>query len=105
MTFGFPAHFSGSYLIKAGAAADFPVIVKQALDALSWTITGQSADHIDATVGFNMSSWGEKISISLMSDNAIYITSKCAWQTQCIDWGKNKANVEKFLAKMKTLAG
>ena len=46
-------------------------------------------------------SWGEKVIITFLSDDSIAVTSKCAFPGQCLDWGKNKANIKKFIAELK----
>ena len=101
MAFGFPAHHSDRYSFKTDQVSDIHAIVRQSLAALSWNITGQTDRGITASAGFSLSSWNENVSIDFLSANSIRITSKCSLPTQCIDWGKNKANVEKFLAEIK----
>lgn len=48
----------------------------------------------------NLSSWGEDIDITVLYHSEttaqVIIKSKCTLPTQVIDWGKNKANVEKI---------
>ena len=40
-----------------------------------------------------------RVFIKFLPDNSVSVTSKCALPTQCFDWGKNKANVIKFLVE------
>jgi hypothetical protein len=49
----------------------------------------------------NIRSWGEKLLISFLPDNSVSVISKCALPTQCLDWGKNKANVGLFMAEIR----
>ena len=50
--------------------------------------------------GVTLSSWGENIDINVLylneTTSQVIIKSECALPTQIIDWGKNKANVEKI---------
>jgi hypothetical protein len=104
MAFGFPAYHTEHYSAGADASADLRVAIRAAIKALSWTIKQEVSDQIIASTNFNLRSSWEKVSISFLPDNSISITSKCSWPTQCFDWGKNKANVEKFMAEIKKQA-
>ena len=101
MAFGFPAYHTDIYKMKSGQSADSIVVLKTALKILSWPIKEEAARHIIASTSLNLRSWGEKIEINVLPDNSISITSKCSMPTQCFDWGKNKANVDKFLAEVR----
>ena len=68
---------------------------------MSWSIREEASGQIIASTSVNLRSWGEKVLISFLPDNSISVTSKCSLSTQCLDWGKNKANVEKFMAEIK----
>ena len=48
-------------------------------------------------------SWGEKIIIKINEDNSLNIKSKCSFPMQCFDWGKNKENVNGFIAVFNNL--
>ena len=100
MTFGFPAYHTERY--SAGAAlADLRSAVRATLNALSWSVRQETHDGIIGSTNMNIRSWGEKIVITFQPDNSISVTSKCALPTQCFDWGKNKANVMKFIAEFR----
>ena len=43
-------------------------------------------------------SWGENFTVSLMSPGIIEISSSCRSPLQVFDWGKNRRNVDQFLA-------
>ena len=60
--------------------------------------TGQ----IDARTGIGLRSWGENITIAVSPDGRLSIKSSCRG-FQLVDYGKNKANVEKILAALGTL--
>jgi len=85
----------------AGISADLRTVVRSALKAMSWSIREEVSGQIIASTSFNLRSWGEKVLISFLPGNSISVTSKCSLPTQCLDWGKNKANVEKFMAEIK----
>ena len=99
MAFGFPAYHRERVALPAtgGGAAD---IVLKTLTALSWQLRTQSPSQLLASTGMGLRSWGERIEIDLLPDNTLAITSKCALPTQCFDWGKNRANVRRFLAEL-----
>lgn len=101
MAFGFPAYHTERYCADTGKSADLRAAVRVTLNALSWSIREEVSDRITASTSGNIRSWGEKILISFLPDNSISVTSKCALPTQCFDWGKNKANVVKFMAEIR----
>jgi hypothetical protein len=101
MAFGFPAYHTEQYSTGTGKSADLRAAVKETLKALSWTVKEEAHDRILASTSINLRSWGEKLLINFLPDNSISVTSKCALPTQCLDWGKNKANVVKFLAEIR----
>jgi hypothetical protein len=97
MAFGFPA----SYKVERELLGDRQTAreaVTYALDALEWPYSAADRDHFRATVPMNMMSWGETIFISI-TDGRIAIRSVCSLPLQLFDWGKNKQNVEQFLAR------
>ena len=97
MTFGFPAYYTEDYFSSAETIADLHESMLDALHELGWIIKKQSRTHVTATTPFNAFSWGEKIDIQLFPDLMVTITSKCSLVTQCVDWGKNRANVRMLL--------
>ncbi|PCH68617.1 MAG: hypothetical protein COC01_03350 [Bacteroidetes bacterium] len=60
---------------------------------------------IEASAGISWKTWGDKISIKIHKKEenlmGIEISSKPALSTTIIDYGKNKANVEKILCHLK----
>jgi hypothetical protein len=101
MAFGFPAYHTDQYSAGTGKSADLRVAVRETLNALSWSLREEASDQIIASTSVNMRSWKEKVLISFFPDNSISVTSKCALPTQCLDWGKNKANVSRFMAEIR----
>ncbi len=98
MTFGFPAYYTDSYDIET--ENDLREAVKKTLRSLGWSIRSRSQDSITAASKMGLRSWGEIITIEFGNKNRINVTSKCSMFTQCFDWGKNKANVDKFIEEM-----
>jgi hypothetical protein len=102
MTFGFPASHTETYQAAAVDPSDLHAAVKMALNVLGWNISAERPDqpgrgpHISCRTSLNMRSYGEKISITLSDDCSVSITSKCVYPVQCIDWGQNTANVDRF---------
>ena len=104
MAFGFPAYHTERYSAAADKSADLRVAVRATLKALSWTTREDAGEQIVASTGVNIRSWGEKMLINFLPDRSISVTSKCALPTQCLDWGKNKANVRKFMDEIRNHA-
>lgn len=67
---------------------------------LKGEIPMQGATAYRFGAGVNFRSWGENIDINVLYFNEntsqVIIKSECAFPTQIIDWGKNKANVEQI---------
>ena len=100
MAFGFPAYHTEHYSAGAGISTDLRGAVKSALTEISWSIREESSGQIIALTSISLLSWGEKVLINFLPDNSISVTSKChLWQ--CVDWGKNQSNVQRFMAKIK----
>ena len=100
MAFGFPAYHTENYTLNDGPS-NLRASVKSALNAVSWSIRKESPDTIVASTSLSLRSWGERVIITFLSDESITVTSKCTLPIQCFDWGKNKANIKKFIAEFK----
>ena len=98
MAFGFPAFHTEHYVARF-ANPDLRRAARETLAALSWSLREETYDSIVGSTSINLLSWGEKVFITFLPGNAISVTSKCAMPTQCIDWGKNRSNVVKFLTE------
>lgn len=102
MTFGFPAYHTEIYS-PSESGFDMRIAAKSAISAISWSIIKESADTIIASCSMSWRSCGEKIIITFLPNSSISVTSKCVSQTQCLDWGKNKANVKIFLNEFRNI--
>ena len=60
---------------------------------------------IRARAGFSFRSWGENISVHVDDAGAVQVTSECLLPTQFVDYGKNKSNVNRFLAGLSARLG
>ena len=96
MTFGFPAHHTETY--SAGTAtADLREAARETLTVLMWSVREETSDSILADTPANLRCWGGLITFTA---DSLSVCSKCFLPTQCVDWGKNKANVRRFLAEI-----
>lgn len=96
MAFGFPVYARGSRRYDSNPDA-LRETVARTLSALGWTAYGHwSGSRFVAAVGVSFWSWGEKITVDIDGESTIWVESKCRLPTQCIDWGKNRRNVNAF---------
>ena len=99
MAFGFPAYHTECYSLT-NPIPDIRNAVRETLGALLWSIRDEAQDQIIASTGTGIRSWGERVFIDFLPDNAISVTSRCCMPTQCVDWGKNRTNIRKFMAEL-----
>jgi len=99
MAFGFPA-FHKERFIPENSNCDLRRAVLESLGALGWVLRVHTNDSITASIKVSFLSWGERLSVDFHPDNSCSTTSKCSFPTQCIDWGKNSANVQKLIAQL-----
>lgn len=90
---GFPA--SGSDVYQACLTA----VPKCGFSILS---SDPSTGQIDARAKMGVRSWGENITIAVSQDGRVNIKSACRG-IQLVDYGKNKANVEKIVSALTAL--
>jgi hypothetical protein len=101
MSFGFPAYHQQAETFNL-PNGDLAALIRSALEELGWKITADSPSYFEASVMFNLWSWGEKISVSI-EGLTVEIVSKGVMPTQCLDWGKNKKNVTVLLNTLRKL--
>ena len=65
--------------------------IKRACEAFHWAQTTEADSGLEFRVGINWKSWGERITVAFQTGK-IRIHSRCCFPSQCLDWGKNKAN-------------
>lgn len=104
MAFGFPAYHESTrkFALRSSVLA---AAVANTLSGLGWEFKRDaSRTGFDARTGFSVWSYaGERITIQIGESGDVWIRSECTSPIQCYDgmpfpwFGKNQANVEKFL--------
>jgi rhomboid protease GluP len=94
---GFPPKYKSVYQSGLGPHGIHRIIA-EAFEQLKWKyyLTGQGIFR--AKVTMSGSSWGETVTAEISGDNVVLIESRCS--LQMIDWGKNKANVTRFINEL-----
>ncbi len=98
MTFGFPAYHEEDVTLPMPVTHDWIVYAchTAGLGTARWGAGAQGgAWHLAPQV--SLFSWGEVMMITPLAANVIRVRSECGLPTQCIDWGKNQKNVQKFV--------
>jgi hypothetical protein len=98
MAFGFPA---SSQLVVSNIpkGTDINRSVGSALSRIGWNPTREK-NIFRASTNLSMGSSGEKITVEVLANNSIKITSKSSIFLQLIDFGKNKRNIERFIEEL-----
>ena len=102
MAFGFPAYFTDTRSLGL-AETELSAVIETAFSNLDWQYISLLNNEFQASVTINFSSWGEKLKVKILPGGKIQAESKCIYPLQCIDWGKNQENVEKFFAEVEQL--
>ncbi len=92
MTFAFPAYHETTVPGFKTAEA-----IEAGMRKAGWREVQRQGSTITCKVGFNLWSFGETMAITLAPTHAV-LRSTCILPTQCVDWGKNRRNVQKLLA-------
>lgn len=79
------------------------VLAANAVSGLNWQITVVNDFTVEAKTNFSWKSWDELVIVSVEAD-AIVVKSVCS-RDQKTDWGKNKKNVEAFVASFESIRG
>jgi hypothetical protein len=96
-----------SYQSSAGFPASGSDVYQACLTAVpqcgfSILSSNQATGQIAARAGIGLRSWGENITIAVSPDGRVNIKSSCRG-FQMVDYGKNKANVEKIFSALAAL--
>ena len=94
MSFAFPAFHEARLPGMFSAAA-----VEAAMQRLGWSDVRRDADVVTGKVGFNLWSFGETVTATPAA-GYLLLRSTCVMPTQCLDWGKNRRNVEALQAAL-----
>jgi hypothetical protein len=77
--------------------------IVKTLGDLGWRYESPRPDLYIAKVRMNGMSWGERVTIS-MDGGELEVKSGCYPVPQLIDWGKNRKNVDTFIALLSAKA-
>ncbi len=102
MAFGFPPKYRQDFA-HTHSTDEFFSIAAEVAGALGWEHFPISETQGLMMTGGSFSSWGEEVVVELEGAVA-HIESRCTGN-QVMDWGKNRRNVERFLAKFQELEG
>jgi uncharacterized protein (DUF1499 family) len=103
MAFGFPASYSERLPLPTGESDDDRELLMRLVDLLGWSIVDVSHAAVTATTKPSMI-WGvERVTLELAPNETVQAVSRCAFPLQILDWGKNKANIERLRKQMARL--
>lgn len=104
MSFGFPAYHIENIQYKSELSTEKIIdSIKNTIQTRSFILENNTDRIVYAKTQISWGSWGEKIIIKINEDNSLNIKSKCSFPMQCFDWGKNKENVNGFIAVFNNL--
>lgn len=102
MSFGFPAYHESSKAYNV-EAYELRKMIETVLAEFGWRLEIDTISNITALVPISGSSWGEKLIISFGENGVLNVRSEGLLPMQCIDWGKNRRNVVRFLDRLSML--
>ena len=91
MAFGFPAYHEE--MASFTNRDQFVRALEDVLLSRRITIKSQTPRLIRGKAGWSLWSWGEDIEIYI-GEGIAKIRSSCSFPLPCVDWGKNRRNVE-----------
>ena len=94
MSFAFPAFHEARLPGAFDAEA-----VETAMRLLGWGSIRRDGSSVACKVALNLWSFGETVAVTVAPDHVL-LRSACVMPTQCIDWGKNRRNVEALRAAL-----
>jgi hypothetical protein len=77
--------------------------IVKTLDDLGWRYESPHPDLYIAMVSTSLLTWGERVTISI-DGGELEVNSGCYPFPQLVDWGKNRRNVNRFLALLSAKA-
>lgn len=101
MSFGFLPKHVRTLPLGDLTPEHFLVIALGAAEKLNWDVGYISETGFIAHTKFSMSSWSEEIKVKL-DEGSCELSSECTG-SQLVDWGKNKKNIERFVATFNEL--
>lgn len=94
MAIGLPAYFKDRKTLKL-SSEETKTIALKILEEFEWTEIGLHPFALDYKTTGGVMTNGERFYINI-TETEIILRSECLFMSQFIDFGKNKANVEKF---------
>ena len=94
MTFAFPA-FHEATVAKAHTAES----IEAAMRRVGWNSIQQTTEGVSCAVPLTIWSFGERVLVT-REEGRIVLRSSCVLPTQCMDWGKNRRNIQSLVAAL-----
>jgi hypothetical protein len=98
--FGLPPSATAEARFPDHERADIIRIAERILDDLGWHINFVDEDRISARTGSGIWIFGDAMTVDVSRRGTVTVHSRCIWPTQIIDFGRNDANVERFLDRL-----
>jgi hypothetical protein len=104
MAFGFPAYHEEIVTGPAAVTHDHVVHACQVngFGPVAWVNDAIGGAWRVWTGTTFWSSWGEEVVLRPLAANVVRLRSQCVHPLQCVDFGKNAANVKKIAAALLT---
>ena len=99
MAFGFPAYHEERVRFRC-SDSELLDAAEEALEDLGWSPHPVGKWRLRASTGISLWSWGERITVEVERDGRLFVRSACIFPTQCIDWGRNRKNIERLLREV-----
>jgi hypothetical protein len=97
MAFGFPTASHSAEVVLEVNRQTAREAINETLAVLDWSFDSPHPDFYKAKIFFSGWTWGEKLTVHFSDSGVIEVQSRCAPIPQLFDWGKNRANVERFI--------
>lgn len=96
MAIGFPAYHKDRKALKLSVEATKAIAIEVLID-FEWTDIGEHPFALDYKTTGGIMTNGERLYINI-TETEIILRSECLFMSQFLDFGKNKANIDKFWA-------
>ena len=95
MAIGFPPFsvMRRRYTLRSLELTDF---VEETFRALGWKYELIAAGEYVAKTSLSVSSWGEKVHVTIDPNGTVEAQSECSFPLQWLDFGKNRHNLVEF---------
>jgi hypothetical protein len=104
MAFAFPAYHT-ERLTPDFATERIQYLAHRAIAALGWPMMSSTRTQLRAKTALYFAFLGEVVTVDFEPDGGLRVESRSGMRTRCLDWGKNRRNVEAFVAVLKDMAG